>query len=109
MTAFANHISFDFRTGIRNRSLLLLNYLFPLAFYLLMGFVMPGLNPLFLDTLLPGMVVFAIYSAAILGLPDPLVQARDSGIFRSYKINGCLLYTSPSPRDGLLSRMPSSA
>ena len=25
------------------------------------------------------------------------------------KITGCLLYTSPSPRDGLLSRMPSSA
>ena len=24
-------------------------------------------------------------------------------------IAGCLLYTSPSPRDGLLSRMPSSA
>ena len=23
--------------------------------------------------------------------------------------NPCLLYTSPSPRDGLLSRMPSSA
>ena len=25
------------------------------------------------------------------------------------EINTCLLYTSPSPRDGLLSRMPSSA
>ena len=25
------------------------------------------------------------------------------------KFNTCLLYTSPSPRDGLLSRMPSSA
>ena len=24
-------------------------------------------------------------------------------------LNGCLLYTSPSPRDGLLARMPSSA
>ena len=24
-------------------------------------------------------------------------------------LNTCLLYTSPSPRDGLLSRMPSSA
>ena len=24
-------------------------------------------------------------------------------------VNYCLLYTSPSPRDGLLSRMPSSA
>ena len=27
----------------------------------------------------------------------------------SYAANTCLLYTSPSPRDGLLSRMPSSA
>ena len=27
--------------------------------------------------------------------------------FRKY--SACLLYTSPSPRDGLLSRMPSSA
>ena len=25
------------------------------------------------------------------------------------KVRVCLLYTSPSPRDGLLSRMPSSA
>ena len=28
---------------------------------------------------------------------------------RVHSENGCLLYTSPSPRDGLLSRMPSSA
>ena len=28
---------------------------------------------------------------------------------RNKNINNCLLYTSPSPRDGLLSRMPSSA
>ena len=26
-----------------------------------------------------------------------------------WELNTCLLYTSPSPRDGLLSRMPSSA
>ena len=32
-------------------------------------------------------------------------------IIRTYDImyNDCLLYTSPSPRDGLLARMPSSA
>ena len=31
--------------------------------------------------------------------------------FHNYRFNicNCLLYTSPSPRDGLLSRMPSSA
>ena len=28
---------------------------------------------------------------------------------RSQDLRPCLLYTSPSPRDGLLSRMPSSA
>ena len=28
---------------------------------------------------------------------------------QQYLVNTCLLYTSPSPRDGLLSRMPSSA
>ena len=26
-----------------------------------------------------------------------------------YRVGGCLLYTSPSPRDATLSRMPSSA
>ena len=30
-------------------------------------------------------------------------------VFEDSVITGCLLYTSPSPRDGLLSRMPSSA
>ena len=87
MTAFTNHFSFEFRTGIRNRTLLMMNYLFPLGFYLMMGFVMPELNPLFLETMIPAMVVFAILAATLLGIPDPLVNAREAGIFRSYKIN----------------------
>jgi ABC-2 type transport system permease protein len=87
MTAFTNHFSFEFRTGIRNRTLLMMNYLFPLGFYLLLGFVMPEINPLFLETMIPAMVVFAILAATLLGLPDPLVTAREAGIFRSFKIN----------------------
>ena len=31
------------------------------------------------------------------------------GVLNGIFFNACLLYTSPSPRDGLLSRMPSSA
>ena len=38
---------------------------------------------------------------------DPLFILYTSG--STGKPKGCLLYTSPSPRDGLLSRMPSSA
>ena len=35
-------------------------------------------------------------------------QIKTGSMSRSDRIS-CLLYTSPSPRDGLLSRMPSSA
>jgi len=88
VNAFLNHFSFEFRTGIRNKQLLLMNYLFPIGFYLMMGFVMGAINPLFVDTMTPAMVIFAILAATLLGIPDPLVNARENGIFRSYKING---------------------
>ena len=88
MRAFANHLAFEFGTGIRNKSLLMLNYLFPLGFYLLMGLIMPQINAMFRDTMIPGMVIFAVLSATALALPDPLVAAREAGIFRSYKVNG---------------------
>ncbi|MCA9960319.1 MAG: ABC transporter permease [Anaerolineales bacterium] len=88
MNALIQHFAFEFRTGIRNKNLLMLNYLFPLGFYLMMGFIMPEINPLFRDTIIPSMVAFAVLAATLLGLPDPLVSAREAGIFRSYKING---------------------
>ena len=45
-----------------------------------------------------------------------MMLVDEEGILKQLPLNrtgsrfyGCLLYTSPSPRDGLLSRMPSSA
>ena len=40
-------------------------------------------------------------------LSDPDITSRFRVI--AFDLPCCLLYTSPSPRDGLLSRMPSSA
>ena len=40
------------------------------------------------------------YVQALDSMPVDAIQDR---------LSGCLLYTSPSPRDGLLPRMPSSA
>ena len=37
------------------------------------------------------------------------IAAKNMGLSYVINLQGCLLYTSPSPRDGLLSRMPSSA
>jgi ABC-2 type transport system permease protein len=88
MNAFTHHFSFEFRTGIRNKQLLLMNYLMPLGFYLMMGFIMAEINPPFREDIVPAMVAFGILSATLLGIPDPLVNARENGIFRSYKING---------------------
>ena len=36
-------------------------------------------------------------------------KLANRGMIQQIGFNPCLLYTSPSPRDGLLSRMPSSA
>ena len=46
-------------------------------------------------------------------ITEKLEEVADSagkiGVMLENITSGCLLYTSPSPRDGLLSRMPSSA
>ena len=39
---------------------------------------------------------------------DPAASPEERHV-AAMQMTGCLLYTSPSPRDGLLSRMPSSA
>jgi len=88
MNAFTSHFSFEFRTGIRDKTLLLMNYLFPLGLYFLLGFLLAELNPDFVPTMVPAMIIVAILSGTVLSMPNPLVTARDAGIFRSYKING---------------------
>lgn len=88
MTALMHHFAFEFKTGLRNATLLLMNYLFPLGFYSMMGLVMVQINPMFAETMIPAMVIFSGLVSTLLGMPGPLVEAREAGIFRSYKING---------------------
>jgi ABC-2 type transport system permease protein len=88
MTAFFYHLAYDFRTGVRDRTQLLMNYLFPLFFFLMMGVIMVKINPGFKDYMTPGMIMFTALTATVLSMPNPIVSARESGIFRSYRING---------------------
>jgi ABC-2 type transport system permease protein len=88
MTAFANHFAFQFKTGLRNPSQLVMNYLFPLVFYVMMGLVMTHINPQFAETLVPAMAIVAAMSSGVLGLPGSLVESREAGIYRSFKVNG---------------------
>ena len=64
--------------------------------------------------------VVLLYHRTDLQASFRLVRYEDAGLLRGVdagvviwsdmdRLTACLLYTSPSPRDGLLSRMPSSA
>ena len=56
--------------------------------------------------------LFLFIDAIIYGISYDELTTTGSAIltvFILHHIYNCLLYTSPSPRDGLLSRMPSSA
>ena len=65
-------------------------------------------------------VVTGVKSTAAFALTMPTSISNGAGanssltnmnppLISAYRLDTCLLYTSPSPRDGLLSRMPSSA
>ncbi|HEY8891112.1 MAG TPA: ABC transporter permease [Clostridium sp.] len=88
MKAVLNHLEFEFKSGVRDKSLLLMNYLFPLAFYFMMSIIMPNINKNFNDTIIPSMIVFTITVSTLLGMPNPIVSSREKGIYRSYKIYG---------------------
>ena len=88
MTAFAQHLRLDFMAGIRNSTSMLMFYLFPLGFYALMSVVMTEINPLFADSAVPALVVVTLLAGSILGLPGQLVETRQMGIYRMFKVNG---------------------
>ncbi len=88
MKAFMHHLSYEFKTGIRDRGKLLMSYLLPLVFFVFTGALMTQLNPLFKDLMLPAMILFAIMSSALLSFPSALIRERESGVYRSYRING---------------------
>lgn len=88
MNAFLQHLAFEVRTGVRNRWLLFLNYALPWGFYLFLSTVMVSIDPGYRQNLIPVMVIFATLTGAVLGLPNPLVEAREAGVFRAARING---------------------
>ena len=53
--------------------------------------------------------VYSRISNPTVAVLEERMAALEGGVGAVCTASGCLLYTSPSPRDGLLSRMPSSA
>ena len=64
-----------------------------------------------IDLALVGLIVFYVYrlTKGTSAIPVFLGLLAIYLIWKLVTLMGCLLYTSPSPRDATLSRMPSSA
>ncbi len=88
MNGYTFHLIYDFKTGLRDKSLMLMNYLFPLAFLAMTGLFMAQINPFFRELMVPGMVIFAVMTSALLNLSSTMITEREAGIYRSYRVNG---------------------
>ena len=88
MKAFLTHLFLQFKLGLREKTLLIDFYLVPLGFYLIMGGVMSSINPMFRQTLITSMIIFAVTMGGLMGVAEPLSKLRESGTLRSYRVMG---------------------
>ena len=63
----------------------------------------------FAKTKFAGLLVFIMIIPFVFWGMGGMFSSGNTNNIAKINNNSCLLYTSPSPRDGLLSRMPSSA
>ena len=87
MKAFSHYFLYELKAGVRDRSQLFMNWLFPLLVFVMMATVMGGINPAFKAQMLPAMMLFGMMSTGLLSLPAAWINLREAGVFRSYRIN----------------------
>lgn len=88
MKNFLRHLKIDYKISIRDRTLFLMSYLFPLTFFFFMGLVMTSVNPDYKAYLFPSMLMFSILVSTVLIIPNVIVSNRETAIYRSFKIYG---------------------
>ncbi len=82
----------QWKLDFRNKGILLIYYIIPLIFYVVMGSVFSSINPLSKTTLMQSMTIFAVSMAALLGLPNPLVELFASDVKKTYKVGNIPLW-----------------
>lgn len=88
MKAFLTYLSIQLRMDLRNRGTLLTYYITPLIFFFVMGAVFTSITPDMKTTLAASMTIFAATMGTVMGAPTPLVQMRESGTLRAYRVCG---------------------
>ncbi|MDR3207213.1 MAG: ABC transporter permease [Oscillospiraceae bacterium] len=95
MKAFATQLEIQFRQDLRDKGVLMVYYLVPLVFYLVMGSIMKTLSMDNATPLILSITIFALSMSAFLGMPQSLVKSREDGILEAYRAAGIPPWSLP--------------
>ncbi|HML48590.1 MAG TPA: ABC transporter permease [Clostridia bacterium] len=95
MKAFAVQLWVQMRMDLRDKGTLMVYYLVPLVFYLVMGSIMKAIAMETQAPLILSITIFALSMSAFLGMPQNLVKAREQGILEAYRAAGIPAWSLP--------------
>lgn len=87
MSAFAGHLGIELKRVFRDKGSLLTYYFLPVGYFLLIGSLMTAIVPDYKAQNVVSSLIFAFMSICLWGLPNLILEARDTGVLRSFRIN----------------------
>lgn len=88
MNRFLKQLAIQLKMDMRDKGTLLVFYLVPLVFYMVMGAVFSSVNPEMKQMLSATMAIFSVTMGAVIGIPPTIVKMQEANVLRAYKING---------------------
>lgn len=95
MKAFLTQLGIQFRGDLRDKGVLMVYYLVPLAFYVVMGSIMKIIETDSGTPIILSLTIFALSMSAFLGMPQSLVKAREEGVLEAYRVAGIPAWSLP--------------
>ncbi|MDF2948531.1 MAG: type transporter [Sedimentibacter sp.] len=95
MKAFCTQLFIQFKSDLRDKGVLMVYYIVPMAFYLIMGSIMKTLELDEGNSLILSITIFALSMSAFLGMPQSLVKARENGVLIAYRVAGIPSWSLP--------------
>lgn len=95
MRAFFIQLFAQLKMDLRDKGTLMVYYLVPLVFYLVMGSIMKAISMDSNTPLILSITIFSVSMSAFLGMPQNLVKAREQGILEAYRAAGIPAWSLP--------------
>lgn len=95
MKALAVQLWVQLKMDLRDKGTLMIYYLVPLIFYLVMGSIMKAIALGAGTPMVLSITIFTLSMSAFLGMPQNLVKAREQGILEAYRAAGIPAWSLP--------------